>query len=148
MSIASNKRAWFDYFILEKFEAGIELKGTEVKSVKTGKISIQESHVRVMKNEIFILNMFISAYEFGNRYNVDERRTRKLLMHRKEIKRLIGKVSQEGLTLIPLNIYLKRNLIKVEVALAKGKKQYDKRDEMAKKDSQRDVERAVKEMHR
>ena len=148
MSIASNKRAYYDYFILDKYEAGIELKGTEVKSIKLGKISINECHVRIMKNEVFMINMYIATYEQGNRYNVDERRTRKLLLHKEEIKKLLGKVSQEWLTLVPISVYLKRGRIKVEIALAKGKKQYDKRDELAKKSHERDIERAVKDHSR
>lgn len=148
MSIASNKRAYHDYFIEEKYEAGLELKGTEVKSVRAGKISINECHVRVMKDEVFIINMYIGNYEQGNRYNVDERRTRKLLLHRKEIKKLYGRVVQNGMTIVPLAVYLKNGMIKIEIAIGKGKKQYDKRDELAKKSQNREIERATKDFVR
>lgn len=148
MSIASNKRAYYDYFIEEKYEVGIELKGTEVKSVKAGKLSINESHIRVIKNEVFIINMYIGNYEQGNRYNVEERRTRKLLLHRKEIEKLHGKVAQNGMTLVPIAVYLKNGLIKMEIALGKGKKLYDKRDELAKKSQTREIERATKDFVR
>lgn len=145
MNIASNKRAYFDYFILEKYEAGIELKGTEVKAVKTGKSSINECYVRVIKNEVFILGMHIAPYEQGNRYNQDERRTRKLLLHKSEIEKLKAKVAQNGFTLVPLSVYLKKGLVKIEIGLGKGKQLHDKRNEIAKKDQKREVDRALKD---
>lgn len=148
MNLASNKKAYHDYFILEKIEAGIELKGTEVKSAKLGKISIKEAYVKVIKNEIYIINMSITKYEFGNIHNMEERRSRKLLMHKNEIEKLDSKVNQDGFALLALNVYTKRGRLKVEVALAKGKKNYDKRDVLAKKDQKRSIERALKERNR
>ncbi len=144
MIIASNKKAGFDYFLFEKYEAGIELKGTEVKSIKAGKVSIKESYVKILKGEVVIINMNVTPYEHGNRFNVDETRTRKLLLHREEIKKLLGKTTQEGCTLVPLNIHLSKGLVKVEIALAKGKKNYDKREVLAKKAEKRDMERDLK----
>ncbi|NLK63446.1 MAG: SsrA-binding protein SmpB [Fusobacteria bacterium] len=145
MILASNKKAYFDYFILEKYEAGIELKGSEVKSIKAGKVSIKESYVRIMKNEIVIINMNVTKYDYMKLYEIDEKRTRKLLLHRREINKLSGKVAQGGFTIVPLSVYIKNGLVKIEIALAKGKKIYDKREELAKKTQKRDVERALKE---
>ncbi len=144
MILASNKKAYFDYFIEDKYEAGIELKGCEVKSVKSGKVSIKESYVKIMHNEVVIINMHVAKYNYTNVFEVDERRTRKLLLHRKEIKKLMGKVTQDGLTLVPLKVYTKNGLVKVEIALAKGKKMYDKRNELAKKTQNREIERSLK----
>ena len=142
--IANNKKARFDYFILETFECGIELFGTEVKSMRLGKCSIKESWVEIKGGEVFINGMHINPYEKGNIFNKDPLRVRKLLMHRQEIRRLVGKIKEKGLTLVPLQVYFKGSLVKVEIALAQGKKNYDKRDSIAKKDQKRDFERNFK----
>lgn len=142
--IAKNKKARHDYFIEETFEAGIELRGTEVKSLRMGKCSLKEAFVRVINGEVFIMNMHISPYEKGNIFNKDPIRVRKLLLHRSEINKLIGKVAQQGYTIVPLSIYFKGRLVKVEIALAKGKKLHDKRQEIAKKDQRRATERDFK----
>lgn len=142
--IANNKKAWHDYFIEEKYEAGIELHGTEVKSMQMGHCSIKESFIRVEKGEVFIYGMHVSPYEKGNIFNRDPLRVRKLLLHRSEIRKMIGKMSQKGYTLVPLQVYFKGSLIKVEIALAKGKKLYDKREDIAKKDQRRAAEREFK----
>ena len=134
MVIARNKKANFDYFILDKFECGIELVGTEVKSIREGKVCIKESYVKILKQELFILKMHIKAYDFGNINNkYSETRTRKLLMHRKEINKLKEKIQEKGLTLVPLSVYTSRKYIKVEIALARGKKNYDKRETLKQK---------------
>lgn len=148
MNIASNKKAFHDYFIIEKFEAGIELKGTEVKSVKLGKTSIKESFVRAIKGEIFIMGMHIKNYEFGNINNVDEKRVRKLLLHKREIDKLIGKTSREGLTIVPTKVYTTRGLVKVQIALAKGKKLHDKRETLKRKDQNREIQKEWKNFQR
>ena len=142
--IADNKKAHHDYFIEETFEAGISLVGTEVKSLRQGKCSIKESYVRTEGNEIFIFGMNISPYEKGNIFNKDPLRVRKLLMHRYEIRRLQGKLKEKGLTMVPLRVYFKNSLVKVEVGLARGKKLYDKRQDIAKKDQRREAERDFK----
>jgi len=142
--IAENRKARHDYFIEEACEAGIALTGTEVKSLRAGKANLKDSYAKVENGEMFICNMHISPYEQGNRYNVDPIRNRKLLLHKAEINRLFGKVKQQGLTLVPLKLYFKRGRVKVELALARGKKTYDKRDDLAKKDAQREVERAFR----
>ncbi len=142
--IANNKKARFDYFILETFECGIELFGTEVKSMRLGQCSIKESCVEIKGGEVFINGMHINPYEKGNIFNKDPLRVRKLLMHRQEIRRLVGKIKEKGLTLVPLQVYFKGSLVKVEIALAQGKKNYDKRDSIAKKDQKRDFERNFK----
>lgn|SRR5690554_1488754 len=142
--IAKNKKARHDYFIEETFEAGIELRGTEVKSLRMGKCSIKEAFVRVINGEVFIMNMNISPYEKGNIFNTDPVRVRKLLLHRAQINKLIGKVAQQGYTIVPLSIYFRGSLAKVEIALAKGKKLYDKRQDIAKKDQRRATEREFK----
>ncbi len=142
--IANNKKARFDYFILETFECGIELFGTEVKSLRLGQCSIKESWVEIRQGEVFINGMHINPYEKGNIFNKDPLRVRKLLMHRQEIRRLVGKIKEKGLTLVPLQVYFKGSLVKVEIALAQGKKNYDKRDSIAKKDQKRDFERNFK----
>ena len=134
--IANNKKAFYDYFIEDKYEAGIELVGTEVKSLRMGKCSIKEAFVRIQKGEVFIYGMHISPYEKGNIFNRDPLRARKLLLHRYEIRKIEGQIAQKGYTLVPLNVYLKGSLMKVEIGLAKGKKQYDKRQDIAKKDQQ------------
>ncbi len=142
--IAKNKKARHDYFIEETFEAGIELRGTEVKSLRMGNCSLKEAFVRVISGEVFIMNMNISPYEKGNIFNTDPIRVRKLLLHRAQISKLIGKVAQQGYTIVPLSIYLKGSLVKVEIALARGKKLYDKRQDIAKKDQRRATEREFK----
>lgn len=142
--LANNKKAKHDYFLEEKYEAGIELKGNEVKSIREGKVSIKESHVGDYKGELFIYNMNITPYEQSYEKNIDPIRTRKLLLHKKEIDKLIGKVSQAGYTMIVNKIYLKDGLIKAEIALAKGKKIYDKRETIKKNDAKRKIERALK----
>lgn len=141
MILANNKKAFFDYFIEDKFEAGIELVGSEVKSIKAGKTSIKESFIRIINNEIFIMGMTVVPWSFGSVYNPDERRVRKLLLHRGEIKKLHEKVTQKGYTIVPLNIHLSKGFVKIDIALARGKKNYDKRDSLAKKDQQRNIER-------
>lgn len=142
--LANNKKAKHDYFFEEKYEAGIELKGNEVKSIREGKVSIKESHVGDYKGELFIYNMNVTPYEQSYEKNIDPIRTRKLLLHKKEIDKLIGKVSQAGYTMIVNKIYLKDGLIKAEIALAKGKKIYDKRETIKKNDAKRKIERALK----
>ena len=142
--LANNKKAFFDYFIEEKIEAGIELHGTEVKSIRQGKCSIKEAYIQVVNDEIFIYNMNITPYEKGNIFNKDPLRVRKLLMHKSEIRRLIGTIKEKGLTLVPLEVYLKGRLVKVEIGLAQGKKKYDKRATIAKNDARRDLERNFK----
>lgn len=142
--IANNKKAYFDYFIEDKYEAGIALAGTEVKSLRMGKCSIKESYIRIENGEVFIYNMHISPYEKGNIFNKDPLRVRKLLMHRHEINKLAGRVTQKGYTLVPLQIYFKGSLVKVEVGLARGKKLYDKREDIAKKDQRREAEKDFK----
>lgn len=142
--IAQNKKAYHDYFIEEVYEAGLVLAGTEVKSLRMGKCSIKESFVRVINNEVVILNMHITPYEKGNIFNKDPLRTRKLLLHRHEINKMRGAVEIEGYTLMPLKVYLKGSLMKIEVGIAKGKKNYDKRQDIAKKDQRRETERDFK----
>ncbi len=141
---ANNKKAYFDYFIEDKYEAGIELYGTEVKSIRMGKVSIKESYIKIDKNEVFIYNMHISPYEKGNIFNRDPIRVRKLLLHRSEINKLAGKISEKGYTIVPLQVYIKHGLAKIEIGLGKGKKNYDKRDDIAKKDQRREHEREFK----
>jgi len=143
--VARNRKAFHDFHIDDKFEAGIELKGTEVKSVREARLNLKDSFARVENGEIFLYNMHISSYEKGNRFNHDPVRPRRLLMHRREIDRLSGKTQEKGYTLIPLRVYLIRGLVKVELALAHGKKKYDKRKAIAEKDAKREAERAMKE---
>ncbi len=142
--IANNKKAYHDYFILETYEAGIALHGTEVKSLRMGKCSIKEAFVRVDHEEVFVYGMHVSPYEKGNIFNKDPLRVKKLLLHKAEIRKLIGKIKEKGMTLVPLKVYLKGSLVKVEIGLAKGKKLYDKRDDIAKKDQQREAQRDFK----
>lgn len=146
--IANNKKAFHDYFIEDTWEAGIALVGTEVKSLRMGKCSLKESFIQIHKGEIFIYNMHISPYEKGNIFNKDPLRPRKLLVHRYEINKIVGKIDQKGYTLVPLQIYFKGSLVKVEFALAKGKKLYDKREDIAKKDAKRNIERSIKNYNR
>ncbi|MFO7153849.1 MAG: SsrA-binding protein SmpB [Caldicoprobacter oshimai] len=143
--IAQNKKAWHDYFIEETYEAGIVLAGTEVKSVRQGKVNIRDSYAAIKDGEVFLYNMHISPYEKGNIFNRDPLRTRKLLLNRSEINKLTGYVQQKGYTLVPLKVYLKRGWVKIELAVAKGKKIYDKRQSIAKRDAQRAIERAFRE---
>lgn len=142
--IANNKKAYHDYFIEEKYEAGISLHGTEVKSLRMGKCSIKESFIRIENGEVNIYGMHISPYEKGNIFNRDPLRTRKLLLHRAEIRKLQGRIAEKGYTLVPLQVYFKNSLVKVEIGLAKGKKLYDKRQDIAKKDQRREAERDFK----
>lgn len=142
--IANNKKAYFDYFIEEKFEAGIALHGTEVKSLRAGKGSIKESFIRIEKGEVFIYGMHISPYEKGNIFNKDPLRVKKLLMHSYEINKIAGQISLKGYTLVPLQVYFKGSLVKVEIGLARGKKLYDKREDIAKKDMRREAEKDFK----
>ncbi|MBQ8166459.1 MAG: SsrA-binding protein SmpB [Lachnospiraceae bacterium] len=142
--IANNKKAYHDYFIEDTYEAGIALVGTEVKSLRMGKCSIKESFIRVENEEVFVYQMHISPYEKGNIFNKDPLRVRKLLLHKSEIRKLIGQQKMKGYTLIPLKVYFKDSLVKVEVGLARGKKLYDKRDDIAKKDVKREAERDFK----
>ena len=147
-TIAQNKKALHDYFVIESFEAGIELVGTEVKSLRQGKCNLKDAWCSIVEGEIFVNGMHISPYDHGNIFNRDPMRVRKLLMHKKEIMRLLGTTKQEGLTLIPISIYFKKGRAKVQVGLCKGKKLYDKRDVAAKKDAQRTIERSLKEQSR
>ncbi len=142
--IANNKKAFHDYFIEEKYEAGIALAGTEVKSLRLGKCSVKESFIRIEKGEVFVYHMHISPYEKGNIFNKDPLRIRKLLLHKSEIRKIEGKIAQKGYTLVPLSVYFKGSLAKVEIGLAKGKKLYDKRQDIAKKDQRREAERQFK----
>lgn len=142
--IANNKKAWHDFFIEDRYEAGIELRGTEVKSIRLGHCSIKEAFIRIENNEVFIYGMHVNPYEKGNIFNKDPLRVRKLLLHRSEIRKLVGKMAVKGYTLVPLQVYFKGSHIKVEIALAKGKKLYDKRQDIAKKDQRRAAERDFK----
>ena len=143
--VCENRRARHDYHIIETYEAGIALKGTEVKSLRAGRASLQDSFARVENGELLLYNMHISPYEQGNRFNHDPKRVRRLLMHKAEILRLWGKTREKGLALIPLKVYFKGGLAKVELALAKGKKVYDRREDIAERDARREIDRAVKE---
>lgn len=142
--IANNKKAFHDYFIEDKYEAGISLAGTEVKSLRMGKCSVKESFIRIENGEVVIYGMHISPYEKGNIFNKDPLRPRKLLMHKYEINKIAGKMAQKGYTVVPLQVYFKGSLVKVEIALARGKKLYDKRQDIAKKDMRRESERDFK----
>ena len=142
--VANNKKAYHDYFILDKIETGIALHGTEVKSLRMGKCSIKESFIRIENGEVFIYSMHISPYEKGNIFNKDPLRVRKLLLHKSEINKLIGKTKEMGMAIVPLKVYFKGSLVKVEIGLAKGKKLYDKRQDIAKKDQRREAERDFK----
>ena len=144
-TVAQNKKAYHDYFVLEEYEAGIELFGTEIKSIRQGKLNLKDSWCNIVEGELFVNGMHISPYDHGNIFNRDPLRVRKLLMHKKEINRLLGTVKQDGLSLIPLSVYFKKGRAKVKVGLCKGKKLYDKRDVAAKKDAARNIERAMKE---
>ena len=142
--IANNKKAYHDYFIEETYEAGIALHGTEVKSLRMGKCSIKESFIRIENEEVYIYGMHISPYEKGNIFNKDPLRVKKLLLHKIEIRKLRAKIAEKGYTLVPLKVYFTNSLVKVEIGLAKGKKLYDKRQDIAKKDQRREAERDFK----
>ena len=142
--IANNKKAYHDFFIDETYEAGIELAGTEVKSLRLGQCSIKESFVSIDKDEVYIIHMHINPYEKGNIFNKDPLRKRKLLLHKSEINKLIGKTKEKGYTVVPLKVYFSGSLVKVEIGLARGKKLYDKRNDLAKKDQKREAERDFK----
>ena len=142
--IANNKKVYHDYFLEETFEAGIALAGTEVKSMRMGKCSIKESFIHIENGEVILYGMHISPYEKGNIFNKDPLRVRKLLLHKLEIRRLMSKIKEKGYTLVPLQVYFKGSLVKVEIGLAKGKKLYDKRQDIAKKDQRREAERDFK----
>ncbi|MDD2216347.1 MAG: SsrA-binding protein SmpB [Eubacteriales bacterium] len=147
--IANNKKARHDYFVEEVYDAGIVLTGTEIKSIRQGRVNLKESFARVEQGEVWVYGMHISPYEQGNRYNVDPLRARKLLLNKQEIRKLIGYTTLKGLTLVPLNIYINENgKAKMELAVARGKKLYDKRDDMAKRDSERRIEYELKQAKR
>lgn len=143
--IATNRKALHDYFIEDSYEAGIALTGTEIKSVRAGRVSLRDGFVQIRKGEAWLINVHISPYDFGNRENHEPRRERKLLLHRQEIRKLQGKVAERGWTVVPLSMYLKHGRAKIEIALVRGKRLYDKRDAVAERDADRDLRRAVKE---
>lgn len=142
--IANNKKARFDYFIEDTYEAGVVLHGTEVKSLRMGKCSVKEAFVRVENGEVYVYNMHISPYEKGNIFNKDPLRVKKLLLHKYEINKIVGQLQQKGYTLVPLTVYLKGSIVKMEIGLARGKKLYDKRQDIAKKDQRREAEKEFK----
>ena len=142
--VSQNKKAYHDFFILDTYEAGIELKGTEIKSVRKGSVNLKDSFIRIKNDEAFIENMHIAPYEQGNRFNHEPLRTRKLLLHKKEIRKLQKEVKENGLTIVPTKLYFNTSKLKVEVCLARGKKLYDKRQDLKAKDAKRDVEKALK----
>ena len=146
--VAKNSKAFHDYFIEDRYEAGIELAGTEVKSIRQGNVNLKDSFCIIKDGEISVLGMHISPYEKGNIFNKDPRRTRKLLMHKREIMRLFGKIKQDGYSLVPLSIYFKGPRVKLEIGLARGKKLYDKRDSAAKRDAKREIDRVMKTRNR
>ena len=143
--IANNKKAYHDYFVLESYEAGIELCGTEVKSLRAGRVNLKDSWCNIVDGEIFVNGMHISPYDHGNVFNKDPMRVRRLLMHKKEILKLFGTLQQQGLSLIPISLYFKGSKVKMQVGLCKGKKLYDKRASMAERDAKRNIDRALKE---
>lgn len=142
--ISTNRKAFHEYHIFDKFNAGMVLTGTEIKSIRKGAINLKDSFVKVDDAEVFLYNCHISPYEQGNRYNHEEKRTRKLLLNKREIDKLIGRIKKDGYAIVPLEVYLENGWAKIEIALAKGKKLYDKRDDLAKKAQARDIDRAVK----
>ena len=148
MILANNKKAFFDYFIEDKYEAGIELVGSEVKSIKAGQTSIKEAFIRIINDEIFIMGMSVTPWKYGSIYNPEERRVRKLLLHKAEIRKIHEKVKEKGYTIVPLSVYIKKGLVKVEIAVGKGKKNYDKRDSDAEKTQKREADRAKKEFNK
>ncbi|MBN2395094.1 MAG: SsrA-binding protein SmpB [Candidatus Atribacteria bacterium] len=143
-AVTVNRKAWHDYDILETYEAGIVLKGTEVKSIRNNQVSIKESYGQFKGTEIYLINMHIAPYQFGNRFNLEPKRDRKLLLNKKQLTRLKGQVETKGVTLVPLKLYFKNGYAKIEIALAKGKKLYDKRQDLTKKAIQRETERELK----
>lgn len=143
--VSQNKKAYHDYFILETYQAGIELTGTEVKSIRAGRCNLKDSYIKIENNQAFIKNMHISPYEQGNIFNHDPLADRRLLLHKYEINKLIGAVTADGLTIVPLKVYFKGSLVKVDIGIAKGKKLYDKRQDIAKKDQRREAARDFKE---
>jgi SsrA-binding protein len=145
--IANNKKAHHDYFLDDKIECGIVLRGTEIKSVRAGKVNIKDSYCLIRNDEMVIMNMHISKYDHGNQFNHDETRSRKLLLHKKQIIKLQNKVNQQGLTIVPLKVYIEKGLCKVEIATGKGKKNYDKRQSLKEKDSKRRLDKALKERY-
>lgn len=147
-TIAQNRKAFFDYFVLESLEAGIELCGTEVKSVRNGNVNLKDAWCDIVNGELIVKQMHISPYDHGNIFNRDPIRPRRLLLHKKEIMRMLGMVKQQGVTVIPLSMYFKGSLVKMQIGICKGKKNYDKRDSMAKRDADRNIERAIKEQNR
>ena len=146
-TVATNKKAYHDYFVLEKYEAGIELFGTEIKSIRAGRVNLKDSFCSVDDGEMFVIGMHISPYEMGNRFNRDPLRKKKLLLHKKEIMKLFGESQQRGLSIIPLELYIKNGRAKLSIGLCKGKKLYDKRAVQAKKDANRTIEREFKERY-
>ena len=146
--IAQNKKAYHDYFVDEKYEAGIELFGTEVKSLRAGQVNLKDSYIDVKDGELFVVGMHVSPYEHGNIFNRDPLRRRKLLMHKREIMKLHGLVAQKGMSLIPLSLYFKNSHVKVELGLCRGKKMYDKRDSIAERDANREIDRKMKESYK
>lgn len=146
--VTSNKKAWHDYFVDEKYEAGIELHGTEVKSIRLGQINLKDAYCSFKDGELFVVGMHISPYEKGNIFNKDSMRKRRLLMHKKEILSLFGKTKQDGYTLIPLSVYFRNSRVKVEIGLCRGKKLHDKRDSIAKRDANREIDRVMKSRNR
>ncbi len=147
-TIARNKKASHDYFVLQTFEAGIELRGTEVKSIRKGNVNLKDSWCSVVKGEIFVNGMHVGPYEQGNIFNVDSMRVRKLLMHKKEIDKLYGEVKKDGISIIPISIYFKNSNVKMQIGICKGKKLYDKRKVMAERSANRTIERAIKERNK
>ena len=147
-ALAQNKKASHDYFIEDTYEAGLVLKGTEIKSIRAGRVSLKDAHVRIINGEAQLINMHIATYEQGNRYNHEPTRSRKLLLHRKEIDKLFGLVQQKGYAIVPLKLYIKNGFAKVLIGLGKGKKQYDKLDDFKHKQMKRDIDRAIKDAHR
>lgn len=142
--VSQNKKAFHDFFILDTYEAGIELQGTEIKSVRKGSVNLKDSFIRIKNNEAFIENMHIAPYEQGNRFNHEPLRTRKLLLHKKEIRKLQKEIKENGLTIVPTKLYFNTSKLKVEIALARGKKLFDKRQDLKAKDAKRDIEKALK----
>ncbi|HZK55503.1 MAG TPA: SsrA-binding protein SmpB [Desulfosporosinus sp.] len=146
--VSENRKAFHDYFINDRVEAGIILTGTEIKSIRNGKINLKDSYARIKEGEIWVYQMHISTYDQGNRYNHDPLRPRKLLLHRSEINKLVGKIQLQGLTLLPIKLYLKNGMAKVELAVGQGKKNYDKRQVLAQREGQRDIERALRDRNK
>ncbi|WP_186580960.1 SsrA-binding protein SmpB [Aquibacillus kalidii] len=143
--IAQNRKANHDFFIEETYEAGLVLKGTEIKSIRAGRVNLKDSFARIDRGEVYLMNMHVSPYEQGNRFNHDPTRTRKLLLHRKEIDKLIGETQQAGYSLVPLKMYIKNGVAKILIGLGKGKKKYDKREDLKQKQAKRDIDRAIKD---